>query len=961
MWFLGLIGGLILGGLASGGSGAAFGAFVGAMIGWSIGKLFNAGGAGGKTAAPDVEARLGRLQKAVEDIHWRLQRIEKQNGLVGSPMQSPAPVDPEGANRDAVVAAHAAPAEPWGKASTPAALDAATNAVNEESAAIKQALADVSNQAAALSSRPPTPPPRTSSQTVAPAPTPNPLWAWLTGGNTIVRVGVLILFIGVAFLVKYAAEHSMFPIELRLASVAAGAVALLLVGWRLRLNPDRSGYALTLQGAGIAILYLTVFASLRLYSLIPAAMAFPLLVGIAGFSALLAIRQDAMALAVVGVAGGFLAPILASTGGGSHVMLFSYYAVLNAGIFLTAAYKAWRPLNLVGFVFTFVIGLVWGGQYYRSDYFATTEPFLVLFFVAYVAIAVMYAFKQAPRLTHYVDGTLIFGVPIVGFGLQAGLVRGMEFGLAFSSLALAAFYLLLATWLHQTMRPQLKLLIESFLALGVIFATLAIPLALDARWTSAAWALEGAAVYWVGVRQDRKLARTFGLLLQPLAGVAFFNGWQYNPDTYVVFNRQCIGALLMAGSGLFLNRLISRSDTSTTGMEKGVSPFLFVWGFAWWMAAGFGEINRFVLTDGPYLNAARLVFIALSALLFSVAHSRMCWREAAWPQLALLPAMLMIAVPTFATTSHLFGYGGWWAWPLALGIHYWLLKRHAPDVRTVPETADTSPSLTGYFAVVHAATMLLVAGIGAIELNWQMQKWGLIDSAWSVAAVMLIPCGLLLWVSSRAADTAWPVSAFAKSYRLYAGVPIVIALCLWSLYANFTHDGQSAPLPYLPVVNAIDLGHLFLLMTAIVWRRRVFVESDGGSGPDVQRLFMVVGSGLVFIWLNAILLRTLHHWADVPYRFEPMLRSVLVQASLSLFWTVLALGLMLFAARKMRRGVWMAGAALMAVVVGKLLLVDLSHLAGVERIVSFIGVGVLMLVIGYVAPVPPAADKEVPA
>lgn len=730
MWFLGLIGGLILGGLTGGGGGAVFGAFVGAVVGWGGGRFFHSGGNAEKTATPEVEARLGVLQKAVEDIHWRLQRLEKQSELAGSPMQTQASADVVNSISADAIASPAVPAEPSGKASAPMAMGETIPAVTEVSAAIKPELAEMSDDATA----PPRPfePPMSNV-----APTPNPLWVWMTGGNTIVRVGVLILFIGVAFLVKYAAENSMFPIELRLASVAAGAVALLVVGWRLRLNPDRSGYALTLQGAGIAILYLTVFAALRLYSLVPVSLAFPLLVGVAAFSALLAIRQDAMALAVVGVAGGFMAPILASTGGGSHVMLFSYYAVLNAGIFFTAAYKAWRPLNLLGFVFTFVIGLVWGGQFYKPDYFSTTEPFLVLFFFAYVEIAVMYAFKQAPRLTHYVDGTLIFGVPIVGFGLQAGMVKEMEFGLAFSSLALAAFYLLLASWLNRKMQPQLKLLIESFLALGVIFVTLAIPLALDASWTSAAWALEGAAVYWVGVRQDRKLARAFGLLLQALSGVAFFNSWQTSANDYVVFNRQFIGAVLLAGSGLFLNRLINRHAETLTTIEKGTSPFLFVWGFAWWMAAGLGDINRFALADGPYLNAVRLMFIAVSVMLFSMAHFRMVWREAAWPQLALLPAMVLIAVATLADMRHLFGFGGWLAWPLAIGVHFWLLKAHAPDVGVDDEPAadtddelNTASTRAHYFAGLHAATMLLLAVIGAIELNWLIEKWGLARSAW---------------------------------------------------------------------------------------------------------------------------------------------------------------------------------------------------------------------------------------
>ena len=89
-------------------------------------------------------------------------------------------------------------------------------------------------------------------------------------------------------------------------------------------------------------------------------------------------------------------------------------------------------------------------------------------------------------------------------------------------------------------------------------------------------------------------------------------------------------------------------------------------------------------------------------------------------------------------------------------------------------------------------------------------------------------------------------------------------------------------------------------------------------------------------------------------------RSVLAQASLSVFWSVLALALMVFAARTARRALWMVGAALMAVVVIKLFVVDLSNVGGIERIVSFIAVGLLMLVIGYFSPVPPRKTEVAP-
>jgi uncharacterized membrane protein len=90
-----------------------------------------------------------------------------------------------------------------------------------------------------------------------------------------------------------------------------------------------------------------------------------------------------------------------------------------------------------------------------------------------------------------------------------------------------------------------------------------------------------------------------------------------------------------------------------------------------------------------------------------------------------------------------------------------------------------------------------------------------------------------------------------------------------------------------------------------------------------------------------------------------MLRSMLVQAALSIFWTVLALCTMVVATRLKLRALWIAGAALMGVVVIKLFLVELSNVGGIERIVSFIGVGVLMLLIGYLSPVPPKTMEQV--
>ena len=195
--------------------------------------------------------------------------------------------------------------------------------------------------------------------------------AWLFGGNTIVRMGVLVLFVGLAFLAKYAIDNSLLPPELRLAGIALSGITLFAGGFWLRgRNPGRLAYALTLQGAGVAVLYLTVFAAFRLYQFLPSGAAFVLLGLICAFSAVIALAQNAMAMAFIGFAGGFAAPILVSSGEGNDVALFSYYLLLNLAIAAMAWARAWRH----SICLDFSPPLVWPRLGERSSIGRSTLP-----------------------------------------------------------------------------------------------------------------------------------------------------------------------------------------------------------------------------------------------------------------------------------------------------------------------------------------------------------------------------------------------------------------------------------------------------------------------------------------------------------------------------------------------------------------------------------------------------------
>ena len=163
---------------------------------------------------------------------------------------------------------------------------------------------------------------------------------------------------------------------------------------------------------------------------------------------MLAILQDAKLLALFATVGGFLAPVLTSSGSNNYIGLFSYYTLLNLGIFAIVWFKSWRILNFLGFLFTFAIATTWGVLKYKPEYFATTEPFLVIFFLMYVAIGVLYARNRTEFYKDYVDSSLVFGTPLLAFGLQCAMVKGYEYGVAISAFSLAAFYVVLRSEEH---------------------------------------------------------------------------------------------------------------------------------------------------------------------------------------------------------------------------------------------------------------------------------------------------------------------------------------------------------------------------------------------------------------------------------------------------------------------------------------------------------------------------------
>ncbi|PUA27147.1 MAG: hypothetical protein B0W54_20175 [Cellvibrio sp. 79] len=757
---------------------------------------------------------------------------------------------------------------------------------------------------------------------------------FFTEGNPIVRIGMVVMFFGLSFLVKYASNQGLLPLELRMAAVAAVAIALIGIGWKTRTRAG--GYGLVLQGGGIAALYLTVFVAAKMYSLMPTGVAFGLMFIIVMLGVMLAVLQNAQVLALMATAGGFLAPILTSDGSGNHVGLFSFYLLLNLGILAIAWFKTWRMLNWVGFVFTFVITSTWGVLKYEPHLYASTQPFLLAFFALYLIVSVLFSLKQPPNLKGLVDGSLVFGLPIVGFGLQTALLRHTEYGLAISALILAVIYMSLARFLWGKYQQTHRVLIESFIALGVTFATLTIPLALDAQWTSATWALEATGLIWIGLRQQRFLPRLAGYLLHLAAALSLLIHDIHAGATPII-SGDFIGLFILAASAFCISWLLNCFMENTNRFDRMLTDLAMIIGWIWWLVAGYIEINAHV--PGEQHLPSFIVFFSLSTAALSLLSVKIQWVQLTRIGFWLLPLTVLFAMSNLGEGLFL-GYDiypsqswGLLAWIIFAAVQYRFLWRRGEQ------------GATGLLSVYHVLTAWFLLSLVYWEASyWQHElQWFGTSAAILWFACLVVPLVALLYFTKT---TLWPFAQYTADYKNLIPVPLIFFVLLWFIYAC-SYSGITNQF-YLPILNPLDLAQAAVLLIFGYAIKRGFIGLDKAPAEMRYGLIGILG----FVWINTVLLRAVHHYAAIDYVAYTMWNSVVVQMALSILWAVCALVIMNLSRRIQMRELWMMGMGLLILIVIKLFTKDLSGAGTLAGIVSFMVVGGLMLLIGYLSPIP---------
>ncbi|HEV8483976.1 MAG TPA: DUF2339 domain-containing protein, partial [Blastocatellia bacterium] len=397
------------------------------------------------------------------------------------------------------------------------------------------------------------------------------------GGKLFNWIGVIAICVGVGFFLKLAFERAWIGPWGRISIGVVIGLGFLIGGERLRKR--YASYAYGLSGGGILLLYLTFFAGNNTYHKFDQTTAFVLMAVVTATASLLAARYSALPIAILGFIGGFMTPILLSTGKDNELGLFGYIALLDLGVLALAYSKHWRVLNYLAFSATVLMIIGWMNTFWEPEKLQTTIWFLTIFFVIFALLAVLYNVINRQQ-TRWLDLALVFINALLYFGTTYELLEDDYHGyLGLFAVLVSAFYLALGYFTFRRDRQD-RLLIFTFLGLAFLFLVLAVPIQLDQHWVTMAWAIEGAIMTWIGLKVNDRTSRYAALVVFIIAvshwaivdelDFAYRTGDLFTP----LFNRRAASsavlALAMAVAAWFYKSYASEVEASERSMFRGL-------------------------------------------------------------------------------------------------------------------------------------------------------------------------------------------------------------------------------------------------------------------------------------------------------------------------------------------------------------------------------------------------------
>lgn len=368
----------------------------------------------------------------------------------------------------------------------------------------------------------------------------------------LLRMGVLILIIGIGFFLKYSiAKGIIGPMGKVALCILAGSGSIIgglrLFGGKYKLLGQG------LCGAGFATLYFSFYTAFHedILSMAPAFALMALVTLAAGF---LAVQLNAQLIAVLGLLGGYGTPLMIAGDSSNLVGLFSYILLLGIGVFYVSGKKEWRLLHYLGFTATFFLFFQASHSYFDAGRFWVFMPFLICFFVLFSTITFIFHLVNRKKST-LLELLFLFLNAGVFFGFSVYFVRetySREM-VSWVTLSLAAFYIAHSYWFLKK-NIQDRGLLLSFIGLAAFFVAITLPLVLSEGWITVSWAIQGFVMLWIASRLKSEFLRQLAYLLYGIVLFRFlffdlggeFGGYR-QPESLALYWRGLVERLCIFG------------------------------------------------------------------------------------------------------------------------------------------------------------------------------------------------------------------------------------------------------------------------------------------------------------------------------------------------------------------------------------------------------------------------------
>lgn len=370
------------------------------------------------------------------------------------------------------------------------------------------------------------------------------------GSQWLNRIGITAVLVGVSYFLKFAFDNNWIGAAGRVAIGLIAGVAMVLWSERFR-SKGYKAFSYSLKAVGIGALYLSLWAAFQVYGLIPSGVAFFAMLIVTAATGVLAITQDAEILAAFALSGGFLTPVLVSTGQNREFELFAYVALLDLATLVLVVFRPWQRLLILSFVGTLSLYAGWYASFYSTSQLRLTLGFATLFFAIFAVAPLVARRRDSAADEHTIPEQLARGrgspialflafVNAVVYFLQVyAMYEQVDKTLtAWFALALAGVYILLSrragVRYGEESQQALRLL---HLALAVGFITVAIPIRMDGRWITIGWLIEAGVLLWVADRIHSELLNAFaiGALVLGIARLLIYDN--FRADT-LLFNER---------------------------------------------------------------------------------------------------------------------------------------------------------------------------------------------------------------------------------------------------------------------------------------------------------------------------------------------------------------------------------------------------------------------------------------